>query len=81
MWSDNEHHVCVIMGVVENRSGQLSEKEMLKKKKSEVQAKTSDLEKQVKVCIWGRLEAWERSAIQQGIFKNMLKALLIRQET
>lgn len=51
MWSDNEHHVCVIMGAAENRSGQLSEKEMLKKKKSEVQAKTSDLEKQVKVCI------------------------------
>lgn len=69
------------MGVVENRSGQLSEKEMLEKKKSEVQAKTSDLVEQVKVCIWGKLEAWERSAIQQGIFKHMLKALLIRQET
>lgn len=69
------------MGVVENRSGQLSEKEMLEKKKSEVQAKTSDLVEHVKVCIWGKLEAWERSAIQQGIFKHMLKALLIRQET
>lgn len=68
-------------GVVENRSGQLSEKEMLKKKKSKVQAKTSDLEKQERACIWGRLEAWEGSAIQQGIFKHMLKALLIRQET
>lgn len=69
------------MGAVENRTGQLSEKEMLKRKKSEVQAKTSDLVEQVKVCIWGRLEAWKRSAIQQGIFKHMLKTLLIQQET
>lgn len=34
MRSDNEHHVCVIMEAAENRSGQLSEKEMLEKKKN-----------------------------------------------